>query len=166
MGHKEHKEKAPEKIRCAVITVSDTRTEATDTSGKLIKKMLEEKNHEITVYHIVKDEKEQIENLLKSLAATNVQAIITNGGTGVSKRDRTFEVVFSLIEKKIEGFGELFRYLCYKEIGSSAMMSRAVAGVCKGQIIISIPGSENAVRLAMESLILPELGHMVWEINR
>jgi len=166
MGYKEHKEKAPEKIRCAVITVSDTRTEETDTSGKLIKKMLEEKNHEITAYHIVKDEKEQIENLLKDLAATNVQAIITNGGTGVSKRDRTFEVISSLIEKKIEGFGELFRYLSYKEIGSSAMMSRAAAGVRKGQIIIAVPGSENAVRLAMESLILPELGHMVWEINR
>ena len=166
MGHKEHKEKAPVQTRCAVITVSDTRTEATDTSGKLIITMLEEKNHEITGYHIIKDEPKEIKSLLKSIDKEKAEVIIINGGTGISGRDRTFEAISHVLEKTIDGFGEIFRYLSYREIGSSAIMSRAVAGVSKGRVIISIPGSENAVRLAMSKLMLPELGHMVFELKR
>lgn len=166
MGHKEHKEKAPARIRCAVITVSDTRTETTDTSGKSIITMLEEKNHEIAGYHIIKDEPKEIKSLLKSIDKEKAEAVIINGGTGISGRDRTFEAISHVLEKTIDGFGEIFRYLSYQEIGSSAIMSRAVAGVSKGRVIISIPGSENAVRLAMSKLILPELGHMVFELKR
>lgn len=166
MGYKEHKDKAPDTIRCFVITVSDSRTEETDTSGRLIQDMLRENNHEIVDYKIVKDDPEEIGRLIKGANKDRVQAIIINGGTGISRRDRTFEAVSLVLEKKIEGFGEIFRYLSYKEIGSPAIMSRAIAGISKGRIIISIPGSKSAVRLAMSKLILPELGHMVFEMNR
>ena len=167
MGFKEHKDKAPRRVACAVITVSDSRNESSDTSGRIIINLLRENLHEITDYRIFKDEPEEIKAYLEEiLNRKDVQAVILNGGTGISKRDRTYEVVESFIEKKIDGFGEIFRYLSFREIGSPAIMSRAVAGVCKGKIIISIPGSENAVKLAMERIILPELGHMVWEANR
>ena len=166
MGHKEHKDKAPEHIRCFVITVSDSRTEETDTSGRLIQDMLKENNHEVVDYEIIKDDPAEIKKLLEGTDKKSVQAIIINGGTGISRRDSTFEAVSLVLEKKIDGFGEIFRYLSYCEIGSPAMMSRAIAGTSKGRIIISIPGSKSAVRLAMSKLILPELGHMVFEANR
>lgn len=166
MGHKEHKDKAPEHIRCFVITVSDSRTEETDTSGRLIQDMLKENNHEVVDYKIIKDDQKEIKKLLEGTDKKSVQAIIINGGTGISRRDSTFEAVSLVLEKKIDGFGEIFRYLSYQEIGSPSMMSRAIAGTSKGRIIISIPGSKSAVRLAMSKLILPELGHMVFEANR
>jgi len=166
MGHKEHKDKAPERIRCFVITVSDSRTEETDTSGRLIQEMLKENNHEVVDYKIIKDDQKEIKKLLEGAEQKSVQAIIINGGTGISRRDSTFEALSLVLEKKIDGFGEIFRYLSYQEIGSPAMMSRAIAGTSKGRIIISIPGSKSAVRLAMSKLILPELGHMVFEANR
>lgn len=166
MGHKEHKGRAPEKIRCFVVTVSDSRTEATDTSGRLIIDSLKENGHEIVGYRIVRDEPKEIKSLLGGMDKEKPQAVIINGGTGISGRDRTFEAVSEILDKRIDGFGEIFRYLSFKEIGSPAIMSRAIAGVSGGRIIISIPGSEGAVRLAMSRLILPELGHMVYEINR
>jgi len=166
MGHKEHKDKAPEHIRCFVITVSDSRTEETDTSGRLIQDMLKENNHEVVDYKIIKDDQKEIKKLLEGAEQKSAQAIIINGGTGISRRDSTFEALSLVLEKKIDGFGEIFRYLSYQEIGSPAMMSRAIAGTSKGRIIISIPGSKSAVRLAMSKLILPELGHMVFEANR
>ena len=150
-----------------VITCSDTRTPETDTSGQLIRKLLEEQNHTILAYHVVKDEPGQIQLwITRGTLDEQVQAIIINGGTGISRRDTTFEAVDETLEKRLNGFGEIFRFLTYQEIGSSAIMSRATAGIVKGRIVFSIPGSENAVRLAMEKLILPELGHLIQQINR
>ena len=165
--HLEHKEYAPHRIRCMVITCSDTRTTATDTSGYLVTRLLKDQGHEVVAYHVVKDEPASIKALIEAGTGNDaVQAIIINGGTGISRRDSTFETVTAMLEKKLDGFGELFRYLSYKDIGSSAIMSRATAGLYRGRIIFSTPGSEGAVRLAMEKLILPELGHMVREITK
>ena len=150
-----------------VITCSDTRTPDTDTSGQLIQKLLKEQGHTVVAYHLVKDEPSKIKAKIKA-AVTNkkIQAIIINGGTGISRRDSTFEAVDAMLEKRLDGFGEVFRYLTYQEIGSPAIMSRATAGIIKGRVLFSTPGSENAVRLAMEKLILPELGHLVKELTK
>lgn len=150
-----------------VITCSDTRTPDTDTSGQLIQKLLKEQGHTVAAYHLVKDEPSKIKAKIKA-AVTNkkIQAIIINGGTGISKRDSTFEAVDAMLDKRLGGFGEVFRYLTYQEIGSPAIMSRATAGIVKGRVLFSTPGSENAVRLAMEKLILPELGHLVNELTK
>jgi molybdenum cofactor biosynthesis protein B len=150
-----------------VITCSDTRTPDTDTSGQLIQKLLKEQGHTVVAYHLVKDEPSKIKAKIKG-AVTNkkIQAIIINGGTGISRRDSTFEAVDAMLEKRLDGFGEVFRYLTYQEIGSPAIMSRATAGIIKGRVLFSTPGSENAVRLAMEKLILPELGHLVKELTK
>ena len=150
-----------------VITCSDTRTPDTDTSGQLIQKLLKEQGHTVVAYHLVKDEPSKIKAKIKA-AVTNkkIQAIIINGGTGISKRDSTFEAVDAMLEKRLVGFGEIFRYLTYQDIGSPAIMSRATAGIIKGRVLFSTPGSENAVRLAMEKLILPELGHLVKELSK
>lgn len=158
---------APKQVACMVITVSDTRTQENDTSGALIKKLLSDRGHRIEGYLIVRDNSKAVKAaILKGLSNAEVQAVILNGGTGISKRDGTYEVVGGLLEKKLDGFGELFRYLSYQEIGSAAMMSRAVAGVCRGKVVISMPGSTSAVELAMTSLVLPELGHIVGEISK
>jgi len=150
-----------------VITCSDTRTPDTDTSGQLIQKLLKEQGHTVVAYHLVKDEPSKIKAKVKA-AVTNkkIQAIIINGGTGISRRDSTFEAVNAMLEKRLDGFGEVFRYLTYQEIGSPAIMSRATAGIIKGRVLFSTPGSENAVKLAMEKLILPELGHLVKELTK
>ena len=150
-----------------VITCSDTRTPDTDTSGKLIQRLLKEQGNTVAAYHLVKDEPSKIKAKIKAAVADRkVQAIIINGGTGISWRDSTFEAVDAMLEKRLDGFGEVFRYLTYQEIGSPAIMSRATAGIIKGRVLFSTPGSENAVRLAMEKLILPELGHLVKELNK
>jgi molybdenum cofactor biosynthesis protein B len=165
--HEEHKHHAPKSVGCMVITCSDTRTPDTDISGRLIQKLLTEHGHRVVAYHLVKDEPAQIRNRI-SEGVTNeaVQTIIINGGTGISRRDSTFEAVDGMLEKRLEGFGEVFRYLTYQEIGSPAIMSRATAGIINGRVLFSTPGSENAVRLAMEKLILPELGHLVKELTK
>lgn len=166
-SHKEHEEHAPRRVSCLVITCSDTRTVDTDTSGQLIRRLLSEHGHQVVGYHLIKDEPEEIRRLIEAAAADDaVQAIIINGGTGLSRRDSTFEAIDGMLEKRLDGFGELFRYLSYKEIGSSSMMSRATAGLVRGRIVFSTPGSESAVRLAMEQLILPELGHIVRELTK
>ncbi len=163
-SHQEHKAHSLKKIGCMVITCSDTRTSATDTSGWLIRRELQAAGHEVTAYHLVKDEPALIKALIKEAAADKrIQAVLINGGTGISRRDSTFEAIDELLEKRLVGFGEIFRYLTYQDIGSPAIMSRATAGLYKGRVVISTPGSEGAVRLAMEKLILPELGHMVRE---
>ncbi len=150
-----------------VITCSDTRTPDTDTSGQAIHKLLRQFGHEVVSYHLVKDEPAQITDRIKEgLTNDAIQAIIINGGTGISKRDSTFEAVDAMLEKRLVGFGEIFRYLTYMDIGSSAIMSRATAGIIKSRILFSTPGSENAVRMAMEKLILPELGHLVKELSK
>lgn len=167
MSHIEHKERAPKAVTCAVITISDSRTVETDTSGQLIKERLARHGHTIKHYRIIKDEPDQLRALLSSLAADDeCQAIILNGGTGISRRDQTVDVLDQMLEKRLPGFGEIFRFLSYQEIGSAAILSRAVAGVYKGTVVISIPGSPAAAKLAMDRLILPELTHMVSEVNR
>ena len=162
MTHTTHREQAPGHVGCAIITVSDTRDEHTDTSGQLIRQMLESAGHEVVQYKVVKDAPAQIKGELAMLVERrSCQAILLNGGTGIAPRDRTYDTVNALLQKRLDGFGEIFRYLSYQEIGASAIMSRAVAGTLRGRIVISIPGSPGAVRLAMEKLILPELAHMV-----
>lgn len=152
---------------CGVITVSDTRTPETDKSGRLIQDLLRDRGHEVGKYQIVPDEAPRIREALESLVLKNrVQAVILTGGTGISPRDGTVEVVGALLEKKLDGFGELFRSLSYSEIGSSAMLSRALAGVFSGRVIFCLPGSSGAVRLGMEKLILPELGHLCGEVSK
>lgn len=166
-AHEEHKTHAPHSVTCVVITCSDTRTSQTDTSGQLMMRLLKEHGHDLAGYHVIKDDPTQIRNLIEEAAASDaVHAILVNGGTGISKRDSTFEAVDDMLEKRLVGFGEIFRYLTYKDIGSAAIMTRATAGVFRGRIIFSTPGSEGAVRLAMESLILPELGHIIQQLNK
>ncbi len=165
--HLEHKSAAPTSIGCAIITCSDTRTPESDISGQLIRKLLEGQSHRVLVYQVVTDDPSYIQ-LQIALALTNpaIQAIILNGGTGVARRDSTFESVDAMLEKRLDGFGQLFRVLSYQEIGSAAIMTRATAGVVQGRILFSIPGSEHAVRLAMEKLILPEMGHLVQQLTK
>jgi len=159
----EHKGKAHRTVRCAVITLSDTRTEETDTSGKRIKDLLAEQGQPVVAYRILKDEPEQLAAVVQALLAQpEVDAIITNGGTGIAPRDTTFEAIQGLLEKEISGFGEMFRMLSYSDIGAAAMLTRATAGVANGKVIISLPGSTGAVELGMTKLVLPELGHMMF----
>ncbi|HEX2261403.1 MAG TPA: molybdenum cofactor biosynthesis protein B [Candidatus Binatia bacterium] len=166
MSVEEHKAKGKRSINCFVVTVSDTRDESTDQSGQLIKSLLASEQHHLAGYRIVKDEPAQIEALLRqALANEPVEAIIVNGGTGISPRDGTYEVIAGLLDKRLDGFGEIFRYLSYQDIGSAALMSRAVAGSAQGKVLISLPGSKGAVSLAMEKLILPELRHMVSQLQ-
>ncbi len=167
MGHHDHKHHAPTSVNCMVITISDTRTETTDVSGRVIRDALARNGHQVQAYHLVPDEPEIIQQRLRAgIDAPAVQAILCNGGTGISFRDRSYEAVAQLLEKRLDGFGELFRMLSYQEIGSAAMMSRAVAGIAGETVIFSMPGSKNAVTLALEKLILPELGHLVWELRK
>jgi molybdopterin adenylyltransferase len=168
MSVTEHKKEAPNVVRCKVITISDTRTKDTDKSGKLMIDLLTEAGHEVVDYVIVKDEKEAIRAaVLYGCERADIDVVLTNGGTGIAKRDVTIETVKEIIEKEIVGFGELFRMLSYTEdIGSAAILSRAIAGVANDTAIFSTPGSSGAVRLAMTKLILPELGHVVREIRK
>jgi len=166
MAVHEHRQKATKTIRCFIITVSDTRDEATDGSGAAIREQLEAYGHEIVGYRIVKDEPQQIEALLKEATTdSKTDVVILNGGTGIAPRDGTYEIVSRSLDKRLDGFGELFRYLSYQDIGSAAMMSRAIAGTVGHCVVISLPGSTAAVRLAMDKLILPEIGHMVSQLQ-
>jgi molybdopterin adenylyltransferase len=163
----QHREAAPEVVRSAVLTVSDTRTENTDLSGALIRELLTAAGHEIVDYRIVRDELLEIRGCLGEWTSRDgVDAVLTNGGTGIANRDTTYDVIAGLIEKRLDGFGELFRMLSFQEIGAAAMLSRAVAGVYRRRVIVAMPGSTNAVRLAMERLIVPELAHMVYELRK
>lgn len=163
----EHKAQAPRAIRCFVLTVSDTRTEAADTSGAAVVALLTAAGHEVIGRAIVKDEPAQVRGLVADqLAAGRAQVVITTGGTGITSRDSTYEAISGLLEKTLDGFGELFRMLSYQEIGAAAMMSRATAGLSNRCIIVALPGSEAAVRLAMEKLLLPELGHLVQQATK
>ncbi len=149
---------------CGVITVSDTRTVDTDKSGQLIKSKLREFGHRLGVYRLVKDEPAQIASLVQRLAPT-VDVLIFNGGTGIAPRDTTYDAIATLLEKEIPGFGEIFRQLSYAEIGSRAIASRATAGVYQSTLIFLLPGSSNAVALAMDALILPELQHLIRQLR-
>lgn len=162
-----HRDAAPDRVRCAVLTVSDTRTRDTDTSGRLIRDLLEMRGHEVGAYEIVPDDPARIRAVVAGWAAGDgIQAILTNGGTGIAARDTSYEAIAGLLDKRIDGFGELFRMLSFQEIGAAAMLSRAVAGVHRGKLVVAMPGSSNAVKLAMTKLVLPELGHLVYEIGK
>ncbi|MCY3709715.1 MAG: molybdenum cofactor biosynthesis protein MoaB [Caldilineaceae bacterium] len=165
----EHRRQAEEEkgsIAFAIVTVSDTRTPETDRSGQAIRQMAEAEGHRVIASRIVPDEPEDVSAALDDFSVSGAQVIIFNGGTGVSKRDRTYDVLSQALEKELPGFGEIFRMLSYDEVGAAAMLSRATAGTYRGCAIISVPGSTNAVKLAMEKLVLPEIQHLAWEITR
>ena len=167
MGHLKHKAASPASGPCYILTISDTRTEASDTSGRAIFDLLFAEGHQVAGRRIVRDAPAEVRAAIEEqLASPHVQAILTTGGTGITSRDTTFETIDALVEKRLDGFGELFRMLSYQEIGSAAMLSRASAGLARGKLLISMPGSEPAIRLAMTKLVLPELGHMVREAGR
>lgn len=154
-------------VCCAVITVSDTRTTATDKSGRLIQQLLSTAGHQVGSYAIVKDEPTQIQAELNRLCDNeNLDALIFSGGTGIAPRDTTYDALSALLEKTLPGFGEIFRWLSYQEIGSRAIASRATAGIYRRKLIFSLPGSSNAVKLALEKLILPELTHLVTQLDK
>ena len=165
MGVEEHRREAVKGVRCAVLTISDTRRAETDVSGRAIVELLEADGHVVAKRQILRDEPKDVHDAVVAQLA-GVDAVITTGGTGITSRDSTYEAVVGLFEKRLDGFGEIFRMLSYDEIGSAAMLSRACAGVARGTVIFMLPGSENAVRLAMTKLILPELGHVVRELRR
>ena len=161
MSHQEHQDKAPARLNFAVLTVSDSRDKSTDGSGRTILAMLAERGHGLVEYRIVPDEPELIRQAVGEwLARDDLQAVVVNGGTGVSPRDRTVEAVEPLLDMQLPGFGEIFRWLSYQEIGPAAMLSRALAGTASGRILFCLPGSTGACRLAMERLILPQAGHL------
>lgn len=153
-------------VNCAVITVSDTRSPETDRSGQLIKQLLLDASHTVGAYTIVTDEPIEIQAQMEVLGHSDLDAVIFNGGTGIAPRDTTYDAIEGLLEKTLPGFGELFRWLSYQEIGSRAISSRAIAGVYQNKLIFSLPGSTNAVKLAMQQLILPELAHLVSQLHK
>ncbi|MCL1463321.1 MogA/MoaB family molybdenum cofactor biosynthesis protein [Argonema galeatum] len=166
MTHLPHPDPAKITVNCAIITVSDTRTPETDRSGQLIKQLLLDSGHAVGTYAILKDEPEQIQEQMLSLGnRSDLHALIFNGGTGIAPRDTTYDTLEKLLEKTLPGFGELFRWLSYQEIGARAIASRAVAGIYKNKLVFSVPGSTNAVKLAVQQLILPELVHLVTQLN-
>ncbi len=167
MSVQEHRQTSPGSVRCAIITVSDTRTTATDTSGQAIADLLRAGGHEVVLQRIVRDDPPAVvASIREVLALTDVPVIITTGGTGITSRDSTYEAVTALMEKQLTGFGELFRMLSYPEIGAAAMMTRATAGIIARRAVFVLPGSEHAVRLALTKLIVPELRHVVRELHR
>jgi molybdenum cofactor biosynthesis protein B len=159
-----HRQAAPARVCTAIVTVSDTRTLETDTGGALVETMLEEGGQAVTGRRIVPDDPDAIRGALQAvLSEEATQAVIFTGGTGVAPRDVTPDTIEPLLERVVPGFGELFRMLSYEDIGSAALLSRALAGLVGGKVVCVIPGSRGAVRLAMEKLILPELGHLAGE---
>jgi molybdenum cofactor biosynthesis protein B len=162
-----HRESAPETVRVAILTISDTRTPETDTGGDVAEELLVDAGQEVVERRIVRDQVVGIRNnLVDLLARSDVDAVLTTGGTGISARDTTYEVVERMLEKQLDGFGEIFRMLSYEEIGSAAIMSRALAGSVGSKFVASLPGSRNAVRLAVEKLLVPELAHVVFELRK
>lgn len=167
MSSQEHKAAAPARVRVFVLTVSDTRTDANDTSGAAIIEALTTAGHHVAGKAIEKDEPARVAELVRQQATiADVDAIITTGGTGLTARDSTYEAIDALLTKRLPGFGELFRMLSYQDIGSAAMMSRACAGTIGRVVVISLPGSEKAVRLAMTKLVIPELAHLVQQATK
>ena len=160
-----HRSDAPASVRVFVLTISDTRTEATDTGGAAIVEALRNAGHTITGRKILKDDPEPVAGAVRA-ATVSADVVITTGGTGITSRDSTYEALAKLFEKRLDGFGELFRMLSYEQVGAAAMLSRACAGTIRKTMVFALPGSEQAVRLAMEKLILPELGHVVRELKR
>ena len=164
---REHKATAPKTVGCFVLTVSDTKTAETDTSGKLIRDLLTAAGHRVVDSRIVRDEPAEVARIVRDACTRDdVQAVVLTGGTGITSRDSTFEAVEALLDKRLPGFGELFRMLSFQEIGAAAMLSRAQMGLHARRIVASLPGSPNACRLALERLLIPELGHLLREASR
>lgn len=161
VGVADHKRAGPRSVACALVTVSDTRSPATDTSGALLKARLEAGGHRIASYEILPDEPARIRDRVRALAEADVEAVLISGGTGIAPRDTTYEAVVGILDRRLDGFGELFRSLSYQEIGAAAMLSRAVAGTLRSTIVFAMPGSTAACELAIDRLVLPELGHIV-----
>jgi len=168
MSAEEHRSQASAQgsVPLAIVTVSDTRTLETDESGQLLRRMVESAGHTVVDYRIVKDEADQVLRALDEFAGGEARVIVFNGGTGIGRRDRTYDVISRPLDKTLPGFGELFRMLSYQEVGAAAMLSRATAGTDRSKVVFSTPGSPHAVQLAMEKLILPELQHLAWELVR
>lgn len=167
MSANEHRRSAPPSVRCGVLTVSDTRTVETDRGGALLVELLEAGGHTIAARQIVADDPEQIRSiLLQWVGEPAIDAVLLTGGTGIAPRDRTYETITELLTKPLPGYGELFRMLSYEEIGPAAMLSRSVGGVCEQTVVLTMPGSTAAVRLAAEKLIVPELAHLVHEATK
>lgn len=153
-------------VAVALVTVSDTRTPETDENRVYLEARLAEAGHRLVAYRLIPDEPAAVTSVLEELAATEARVVIFNGGTGIARRDTTYDALAALLEKTLPGFGELFRMLSYAEVGPAAMLSRAVAGVWRGRFVVSLPGSPAAVRLAWEKLLAPELAHLAWELTR
>ncbi|HLU08811.1 MAG TPA: MogA/MoaB family molybdenum cofactor biosynthesis protein [Oceanobacillus sp.] len=168
MGTAEHRQRAGhDPVTVAIVTVSDTRTPETDENRRYIEARMTELGHIVAAYRLIKDEPDQVKAALEELAALpDVRIILFNGGTGISPRDTTYDVISRILEKTLPGFGELFRMLSFQEVGAAAMLSRATAGVYKNTLVFSTPGSPNAVQVALEKLILPEINHLAWEVVR
>ncbi len=163
----EHRATAPRSVGCWVLTISDTKTPETDTSGALIRQLLLDAGHEVVGSTIVRDEPKDVQRVIRETCATDaVRAVIATGGTGITSRDSTYEAIEALLDKRLPGFGELFRMLSYQEVGAAAMLSRAQLGIHARRIIVSLPGSPNACRLALEKLLIPELPHLIREVSR
>jgi len=163
----EHKKTAPKTVGCFVLTVSDTKTAATDTSGALIRDLLTAAGHRVVDSRIVRDEPADVARIVRDACTRDdVQAVVLTGGTGITSRDSTYEAVEALLDKRLPGFGELFRMLSFEEVGAAAMLSRAQMGLHARRIVVSLPGSPNACRLALEKLVIPELGHLLREASR
>lgn len=162
-----HRRAGAVRVAAAVLTVSDTRTPETDTGGDLVAELLEGAGHPVVSRALVRDEREAIAAAVESaIARDDVEAVIATGGTGVSPRDVTPEAIAPLLERTLPGFGELFRVLSYEEVGAAALLSRATCGLARGRPVFALPGSRAAVRLAMERLVLPELGHLIAQAGR
>jgi molybdenum cofactor biosynthesis protein B len=168
MAYEQHLKSAKEIVaRCAVVTLSDTRTAETDTSGQLVQKLLREAGHEVAAYHVIRDDPAELEKLLQALLADErVDVVLTNGGTGIANRDQTIGVVERVIDQPLPGFGELFRMLSWQQVGAGAMLSRATGGIASGKPIFAMPGSSKAVELGMTQLILPQVRHILYELRK
>jgi molybdenum cofactor biosynthesis protein B len=168
MGTAQHRESAGSgPVTVAIVTVSDTRTPETDANRQYIEARMIDLGHVVAAYRLIRDEPEQVEAALDEMAALDdVRLILFNGGTGIAPRDTTYDVISHKLEKALPGFGELFRMLSYEQVGAAAMLSRATAGVYRGALVFSMPGSPNAVQTALEKLILPEINHLAWEVVR
>lgn len=157
----EHKHGAPKNVRIAILTISDTRTAENDEGGKLIRDAMVTAGHTVSQQAIVRDEPPDVRAFIMEAVDKGAEVVITTGGTGLSRRDTTYEAIDALLEKRLDGFGELFRMLSYQDIGSGAMLSRATAGTYKGAFVAALPGSPKAVSLGLDKLLLPQLGHIV-----
>ena len=165
MSVENHRQHAPASVRCFVLTISDTRTAETDTSGDAIAWELSAAGHDVIGRRIVRDDPGAVSEIVRA-ESLNADLIVTTGGTGITARDSTYEAISTLLDKRLDGFGELFRMLSYEQIGAAAMLSRACAGSIGTTAVFALPGSGHAVKLAMEKLILPEIGHVVRELHR